>query len=122
MANAATISLAGDLHKIKMGLGEAILRLVHVEQMYAQGFSEIPERLTQERQMIVEALNQFELDLGFDCDGDGIPDTVQIFEKSATDSCCRILPRDFSRRATKTGGSAGKPRNFRQKGSSRRKA
>jgi len=110
----------GYLHQIKMGLGDAILRLVHVEQMYAQGYHEIPERLIQERQMIVEALNQFELNLGFDCDGDGIPDDIQIFEKSANDSCCRILPRDFSRRPTKTGDSAGTPRTYRPKASSRR--
>lgn len=83
--------------QVKMGLGEAILRLVHVELKYANGVFDLPEHLKQEREMIVEALNQYELDLGFDCNTDGVPDTVEIFEQAALTSCCRIFTKDTSR-------------------------
>jgi len=99
-----------------MGLGQAVLRLVHVEEMYQQGIR-VPEDLVNERKLIVAALDQFELDLGFDCDGDGVVDVapdVTIFKQSAETSCCRILPRDYSKRATKTGAKAGKPRRLRR--------
>lgn len=85
--------------QVKMGLGEAVLRLIHVEIMYANGVFAVPDHLKLERDMIVQALNQFELDLGFDCNMDGAPDTVDIFKQSVETSCCRIVPRDTSRRA-----------------------
>jgi hypothetical protein len=85
--------------QVHLGLGEAIRRLVHVEFRYRQGIHSVPEVLLEERELLTTALNQFELDLGFDCDDDGVPDTVEIFEASATTSCCRILPFDTSRRA-----------------------
>jgi hypothetical protein len=45
----------------------------------------------------LEALNQqYQLNLGFDCDMDGVPDTVEIFMQSAQTSCCRILPVEVS--------------------------
>jgi hypothetical protein len=83
--------------KMKMGLGEAISRLLHVEKLFQSG-AHISDSVLKERSLLVEALNHLELDLGFDCNQDGIPDTVEIFEKSATTSCCRILPSDNSRR------------------------
>ena len=82
---------------LKMGLGEAIQRLMRVELMRQKGFSSVPEQLSAERDMIVAALNTHQLNLGFDCDGDGAPDTVEIFQKSAETSCCRIVPSDSSR-------------------------
>lgn len=85
--------------QVKMGLGEAVLRLIHVESMYANGIFEVPDHLKRERDMIVQALNQFELDLGFDCNMDGTPDTVDIFKQSVETSCCRIVQRDTSRKA-----------------------
>lgn len=81
-------------HRMFMGIGDAILRLVHVERMYADGVDP-SEVLVSERNMIVEALNQqYQLDLGFDCNLDGVPDTIEIFMQSAQTSCCRILPMD----------------------------
>ena len=77
-----------------MGIGDAILRLIHVERMYADGVDP-GEVLVAERQMILEALNQqYQLDLGFDCNMDGVPDTIEIFMQSAQTSCCRILPME----------------------------
>jgi hypothetical protein len=89
----------GHLQQVQVGLGEAIQRLVAVEFRYRQGVHAAPEELLQERDMLTTALNQYELDLGFDCDFDGTPDTLAIFKESATTSCCRILPTDTSRRS-----------------------
>jgi hypothetical protein len=96
--------------RVKMGIGDGILRLLRVQQMYSMGIHKMPAHLLVERQMLIDALNQYELDLGFDCNEDGVPDTIEIFEQSASTSCCRILPRDWKRRPTKTGSRAGQPR------------
>ena len=82
---------------LQMGLGEAIQRLMRVELMRQNGYSKVPEQLSAERDMIVAALNTHQLDLGFDCDADGVPDTVDIFKQAAETSCCRIVPTDSSR-------------------------
>tara|TARA_X000000950_G_scaffold288778_1_gene407326 strand:- start:1755 stop:2072 length:318 start_codon:yes stop_codon:yes gene_type:complete len=82
---------AGTVEKqLKMGLGEAVRRLFDLEVRFRQGRR--TEELTTERLLILEALNRVEIDLGFDCDDDGVPDTVEIFKKTASTSCCRILP------------------------------
>ncbi|NBR00733.1 MAG: hypothetical protein EBT97_09850, partial [Actinobacteria bacterium] len=80
--------------RVQMGLGEAIRRMVHLEISHANGFDVNPA-VVAESKMIMDALNvQYQLDLGFDCDNDGVPDTVEIFARSAETSCCRILPMD----------------------------
>jgi len=86
--------------RIFMGIGDAILRLMHVERMYADGVDPGAE-LVAERNLIVQALNQqYTLDLGMDCDEDGIPDAVDkdfkepggvnFLQVAAKTSCCRI--------------------------------
>jgi hypothetical protein len=82
---------------LHMGLGEAIQRLLRVELFLQKGIGSVPETLRAERQLIVDALNTHKLDLGFDCNMDGVPDDVSIFARSAETSCCRILPVDSSR-------------------------
>lgn len=106
--------MAKNTHQkvMQMGLGEAINRLVRVNTMLSARVAAIPEDTLAEREMIIEALNQFQLDLSFDCNSDGVPDTVEIFERSAATSCCRILPFDSDRR---------KPETKKRKTSSRRK-
>ena len=84
---------------IQMGLGEAIQRLMRVELLLQTGLARVPEHTRVERQMILDALNTKRLDLGFDCNVDGVPDTVDIFAESAATSCCRIMPTDTSRAA-----------------------
>lgn len=76
--------------EVKIGLGEAISRLLKLELTRVNGLHKIPQIAIKERDMLFEALNEVKIDLGFDCDGDGIPDTVEIFEQSANTSCCRI--------------------------------
>jgi hypothetical protein len=98
MKSEPTVKIDGQFKQIKMGLGDAILRLIAVELSYRHRFAESGENALKERKMIIQALNQYDLNLGFDCDGDGIPDDVQIFQKATETSCCRILPHDSSRK------------------------
>jgi hypothetical protein len=82
--------------RVFLGIGDAVLRLIHVERMYADGVDP-SEELTAERDLIVQALNQqYQLDLGMDCDEDGIPDAIDpdvtMLTHAAQTSCCRILP------------------------------
>ena len=84
---------------LQMGLGEAIQRLLRVELFIQKGIG-MSDALRAERDMILTALNTHKLDLGFDCNMDNVPDDVSIFAKSATTSCCRILPLDSSRSAS----------------------
>ena len=51
--------------------------------------------------MITNALNNIQLELGFDCNEDGIPDTIEVFARSAKTSCCRIIPTSSGRRKKK---------------------
>jgi len=74
---------------LQMGLGEAIQRLNTLHSKKGRGIASDEEKT--EHSLILEALNQTKLDLGFDCNGDGIPDTIEIFAKSAKTSCCRII-------------------------------
>ena len=101
--------------KVKVGLGEAVSRLLKLELTRINGLHKMPHIAIKERDMLFEALNEIEIDLGFDCDGDGIPDTVEIFEQSANTSCCRILKSEKETAAEK------KQKRGRRSASSRRK-
>ena len=57
-----------------MGLGEAMLRLNHLQVK----ISSFQSNEKDEYHMIMEALNNIQIDIGFDCNDDGIPDTVNI--------------------------------------------
>lgn len=77
---------------VHIGLGEAVRRLVRVALMRSQGVY-VDTQLAAEENLIMEALNLYDtLNLGFDCNMDGVPDTIEIFAKSAETSCCRIVP------------------------------
>lgn len=96
------------IHKaVQMGLGEAIQRLMRVELLLQTGLASVPEAMRAERQLILDALNTSKLNVGFDCNDDGTPDTVEIFQKSAETSCCRIVPADTSRTAAATSSRRG---------------
>lgn len=86
-------------HRVFMGLGDAVLRLIHVELMYAHN-TDPTDFVVKERDLIVSALNQqYQLDLGLDCDRDGIPDSIDAFVEAAKTDCCRIIPEgDTSRK------------------------
>jgi len=93
---------------MQMGLGEALQRLLKVELLLQRGIAAIPENTRAERQLIIDALNTHKLDLGFDCNLDGVPDTVEIFAKSAETACCKIVTTDTSR-SKKPASSRRKP-------------
>jgi len=81
---------------VKMGLGEAMLRLNQLQTLISSGVSKKEQK--EEYAMIMEALNHIQIDIGFDCNGDGIPDTVDIFQASASTSCCRLVDTESSRK------------------------
>ena len=84
-----------------MGLGEAIKRHNLLHKTITSGVATQVQR--DEYELITEALNRIELPLGFDCDGDGIPDTVEIFARTAKTSCCRIIQTTSPRKKTSSG-------------------
>lgn len=83
--------------KVNLGLGDAIIRLVKVQFQHHLRFGDTQEHNKEETKLLIQALNHIKLDLGFDCDGDGIIDTeedfvdIDIFNLSAKTSCCRIM-------------------------------
>lgn len=83
---------------VRVGLGEAIQRLIAVEFRYRHGAGG-EEKLLEERQMLLEAMNHIPIDIGFDCNNDGVPDTVAIFQQAASTSCCRLMPYESSRKS-----------------------
>lgn len=82
----------GHFQPVRMGLGEAIQRLFHVEFQYRTHGGAMSQQLLDERAMLLEALNVIPVDVGFDCNVDGIADTVEIFSQAASTSCCRLMP------------------------------
>jgi len=106
---------------MQMGLGEAMKRLIMLHTKTTGGFATEKER--DEREMILNALNEIKLDLGFDCNMDGVPDTVAIFAQSAETACCRLVPADTSRRAApkKKAAPRKKPTTRRKPAAPRRK-
>jgi len=115
-------------HVVKLGLGEAVQRLVRVEIHAALGNVLMPKALA-EADMLRRTLDQYELEIHFDCNEDGVPDTIEIYEKTATTSCCRLIEPDkvMARRNRKDGSRAQKVPKAKSKktektrGTSRRK-
>lgn len=109
--------------EIKIGLGEAVSRLLRLELLKNNGLHKMPEIAVKERDMLFQALNEIKIDLGFDCDGDGVPDTVEIFEQSANTSCCRIanLSEASSTKVEVKDVEINKPKRARRR-SSRKKS
>ena len=91
MAEPVTVSVN---KQIEVGLGDALQRLLAVEMRLMNGFTHIEEQDLAQRQLILDSLNLTQLDLGFDCDNDGVPDNMDIFEQAAATSCCRVLPTE----------------------------
>ena len=76
---------------LRVGLGEAVSRLIKLEQLRSNRLHPTPNEAIKEREMLYLALNEIKIDLGFDCNNDGIPDSFEIFEASAKSSCCRLI-------------------------------
>lgn len=100
--------------EMKVGLGEAIRRIIKLHARVVQGACTPPQK--EELNLLMEALNEIEIDLGFDCNDDGVADTIEIFAQTAKTSCCRLTPS----KGKSTSRSA--PTEERKASSSRRKS
>ena len=92
----------------KVGLGDAILRLINVRYQRMRGIGSPNEQNEEETSIIIDALNQYELHISFVCeipdlDGDTVQNTtIDIIKKSAETkvkrgvSCCRIQPKKLT--------------------------
>lgn len=90
--------------KMQVGLGEAIERHNDLHKRMSCGIATDQERA--EYKLLSSALNEIKLDLGFDCDGDGIPDSIEIFHATASTSCCRFVPQGVKTTKTKSSSRA----------------
>ena len=75
--------------EVKIGLGEAISRLMHIEAIRASRLGNTKE-LIAEREMLFAALNNIKLDLLFNCNVEISNEGIDLFEESANNSCCRL--------------------------------
>ena len=86
--------------QMQVGLGEAIERHNLLHKRITASIATPEER--NEYKLLSTALNEIKLDLGFDCDGDGVPDTIEIFHTTAKTSCCRFIPSQEGAKPKKT--------------------
>jgi len=77
------------MKQMQVGLGEAIKRVNLLHSKQSRGILKGAEK--EEHDLLMTALDNIKIDLGFDCDGDGIPDSIEIFTKTAKTSCCRLI-------------------------------
>lgn len=83
--------------ELTMGLGEALSRMMSVEMNRRSRVAPAEESLREFR-MIVEALNAHRLTFEVDCESEPGVDGIEVFQRSAQTSCCRI-------NLSKSGGS-----------------
>ena len=92
----------------KIPLGEAMRRLNTLQGIVQAGIAN--EEQKREYDLILAALDRISLELGFDCDLDGVPDTVsqiEIFQASASTGCCRLVDLDQTPDRSKMRSSRG---------------
>ena len=118
----------------ELPLGDAVERLINVvTSINATPPSSINPRLEMERSQLMEALNTFSVEVGFECriDLDGetknlmenaemseAPTALELIKQGAASSCCRITQkrvpqREDSSRAKKRTPSSVKPSALR---------
>ena len=95
--------------QMQVGLGEAILRQNRLQTLISSGLATQEQK--DEYKLLADALNEIKLDLGFDCNDDGIPDTIEIFHQTAKTSCCRFVPADEKSKTKKTKRSSSRRRS-----------
>lgn len=78
--------------QMQVGLGEAIKRVNQLNARVTRRLASAEEK--EEHALLMNALDNIKIDLGFDCDGDGIPDSIEIFTATAKTSCCRLVDLD----------------------------
>ena len=85
--------------EMQVGLGEAIDRKILLNKRISASVATQDER--DEYKLLSEAINEIKLNLGFDCNGDGVPDTIEIFHATAKTSCCRFVPKGEKKKTVK---------------------
>ena len=83
----------------KMKMGDAILQLNRLQNRKNAAVATREEE--SEYRLILDALNKADpIEIFFDCDGDGVADTIEIFQQTSATSCCRLMDAkpDTSRR------------------------
>lgn len=86
---------------MQIGLGEAIRRMIGLHTKATAGIASAEE--LSERDLLLQSMNAVKMDLGFDCNNDNVPDSIEMFEQAASTSCCRLIDAgDTSRRDTPT--------------------
>ena len=75
--------------QMQVGLGEAIKRVNQLHARVTRRLASAEEK--EEHELLMNALDNIKIDLGFDCDQDGIPDSIEIFTATAKTSCCRLI-------------------------------
>lgn len=88
---------------VQLGLGDAIDRRELLRRRLHNGTTQTESEDRRELELLREALNEHKLDLGLDCDGDGVPDTEEAIEaltKSAQTGCCSVLATKVARKST----------------------
>jgi len=89
------------LKELNIGLGEAIKRLLVLEQKKITGMYTNREEELKELKMIFDALNKMKINLNFECEDDVMPEkNIDIFKKSVEDNCCRITEQDEIKNTT----------------------
>jgi N-acyl-D-aspartate/D-glutamate deacylase len=84
-----------------IGLGEAVLRLIHLELKRIARTHPNPPQLASEREMLVKALNQYDLEVNMTCDQPaGLTNDLTAFQKAAETECCRVNQRLVGRRSS----------------------
>lgn len=90
--------------QMQVGLGEAIERHNLLHKRITAGIASQEEK--DEYKLLSTALNEIKLDLGFDCNDDGVPDTIEIFHQTASTSCCRFIPTAEGKKTVKRKSSS----------------
>ena len=94
-------------HRLVIGLGDAVRRLMYLENRYRSG--QITETQGRERDLILDGLNAVPVPLqascipGEDLNSNGIPDTVEFFQLISEGNCggCEMKKPDDVRVGSK---------------------
>lgn len=106
--------------EMKVGLGTAIKRINRLHVRVTAGACTPEEK--EELGLLMEALNEIEIDLGFDCNEDGVADTIEIFKQTAQTSCCRLTPTKGQKSTSRSAPTEERKASSSRRKSSRRKS
>ncbi len=92
---------AAQDHRMRLGLGDMIRRLVVLDAKYRQGICSATDLA--ERELIFSGLNEIQVPVtasctpGEDLNQNGIPDTTEFFRIAAATDCCVLQHKPEAR-------------------------